>query len=64
MLTVTSIAVTVFVALTLLLPALELCHLTETFMSLYMQLLAVVSFSVFRIDKVDLGVYKEGPLVA
>ena len=58
------IAATVFVALTLLLPALELRHLTDTFMSLYMQLLAVVSLSALRIDKVDFGVYKEDPLVA
>ncbi len=59
-----SIAATVFVALTVTLAAWELRNLQPIAVSLYFQLLAVISFQAYRIDQANFEVYKEDPLSA
>ncbi len=58
-----SIMATVFVAMAIALQALDFGHLIPTFLSLYCQLLALISFRAFRIDNVNFEVYREDPLV-
>jgi hypothetical protein len=57
-----SILGTAFIALSIGLSAFELRHLNPIFTSLYLQLIAVISFRSFRIDDVDFEVYRDEPL--
>jgi len=57
-----SIAATLFVSMEITMHALGLQGFSPVAMSLYFQLLAIVSFQEFRIDKVNFDVYKEEPL--
>ena len=63
-LVLTSIMATVFVAMAIVLQALDFGHLIPIFLSLYCQLLALISFRAFRIDNVNFEVYREDSLVA
>ena len=58
-----SIAATLFIALNVVLAALELRDLQPIVQSLYFQLLAVICFRAYRIDYKNYDVYKEDPLV-
>ena len=58
----TSIAVTLFIALNVILRAFDLSDLVPVSMSLYFQLLALLSFREFRIDNVNFEVYREDPV--
>jgi len=62
--TFTSIAATVFIALSIALSAFEVRHLLPIFLSMYFQLLAVIGFQAYRLDNTNFEVYKEDPLVA
>ncbi len=62
-----SIAATTFLAITLVLSALDLRNLTDMFMSLYFQLIIAASFRILliktsRIDYINFEVYKDEPL--
>lgn len=57
------IAATLFVTLEIGLHALDLQNLSPTVMSLYFQILALVSFREFRIDDTDFEVYRVDPAV-
>ncbi len=59
----TSIAATMFIAITVVLAALELRNLQPIAQGLYFQLLAVICFQAYRIDYTHCEVYKEDPLV-
>jgi len=59
----TSIAATVFGALSISLSALEIRHLLPIFLSMYFQLLAVIGLQAYRIDHINFEVYKRDPLV-
>ena len=58
-----SIFATTFVAISIALAAFELRHLNPLATSLYLQVIALISFRSFRIDDVDFDVYKADPLV-
>lgn len=59
-----SIAATVFVVLGVLLKMFDLHHLSQIATSLYLQLIAVISFyGLFSSDQIDFEVYKEDPVV-
>ena len=60
----TSIAATMFIAINVVLAALDLRNLQPIAQSLYFQLLAVICFQAYRIDYTNFEVYKEDPLVA
>ncbi len=60
----TSIAATMFIAINVVLAALDLRNLQPIAQSLYFQLLAVICFQSYRIDYKNFEVYKEDPLVA
>ena len=60
----TSIAATVFVAISVVLAALDMRNLQPIAQSLYFQLLAVICFQAYRIDYRNFEVYREDPLVA
>ncbi len=60
----TSIVATLFVSIAVLLRAAGLPDAIPVAMSLYFQVLAVVSFRAFRIDQVNFEVYKDDPVVA
>jgi len=62
-LTLTSIAATLFGALSISLSAFEVRHLLPIFMSMYFQLLAVIGLQAYRIDRINFEVYKEDSLV-
>jgi len=62
-LTLTSIAATLFGALSISLSAFEVRHLLPIFMSMYFQLLAVIGLQAYRIDHTSFEVYKEDSLV-
>ena len=53
-----------FVALSIGLAAFELRHLQPISLSLYFQVLAVITFRATRIDDVNFEVYREDPLTA
>ncbi len=57
-----SIGATTFIALSLILHALDLHDLTPLSQSLYFQLMAVICLRAFRIENVDFEVYKEESL--
>ena len=57
----TSIAATMFIALIVVLAALDLRHLQPIAQSLYFQLVAVICFQAYRIDYKNFEVYKEDP---
>ncbi len=59
-----SIIGTLFVAIVIVLHAFDFEPLIPVSLSLYCQLLAVLSFRAFRIDNVNFEVYKEDPVVA
>ncbi len=59
----TSIAATVFVALSVALSAFEIRHLLPVFLSLYCQSLAAIGFQAYRIGHTNFDVYKGDPLV-
>ncbi len=59
-----SIIGTLFVAMAIVLHALDFETLIPVAFSLYCQFLAVLSFRAFRIDNVNFEVYKEDPVVA
>ena len=56
-----SIAGTTHIAIEVVLSILDLRHLQPTVMSLYFQLIAVVSLRALRIDTINFEVYKEDP---
>jgi len=56
-----SIAATTFIAIDVFLASLDLRHLQPTAMSLYFQLIAVISLRTLRIDNINFEVYKEDP---
>ncbi len=58
----TSIAATLFIALNVILRAFDLHDLVPVSLSLYFQLLALLSFREFRIDNVNFEVYREDPV--
>jgi len=58
----TSILATGFVALSIGLAAFELRHLQPISLSLYFQVLALITFRATRIDDVNFEVYREDPL--
>jgi len=58
----TSILATVFVALSIGLAAFELRHLQPMSLSLYVQVLAVITFRATRINDVNFEVYREDPV--
>ncbi len=58
----TSIAATLFIALAVTLRAFELSDFLPVSMSLYFQLVALMSFREFRIDNVNFEVYREDPV--
>ncbi len=58
----TSILATAFVALSIGLAAFDLRHLQPITLSLYFQVLAVITFRATRIDDVNFEVYREDPL--
>ena len=58
----TSILATGFVALSIGLAAFDLRHLQPISLSLYFQVLAVITFRATRIDDVNFEVYREDPL--
>ena len=60
----TSILMTLFVAISIGLSAFELGQLKPIALSVYVQLLALLSFQSFRIDDVDFEVYREDPVAA
>jgi len=60
----TSIAAAMFIAITVVLAALDLRNFQPIAQSLYFQLLAVICFQAYRIDYTNFEVYKEDPLVA
>jgi len=62
-LTLTSIAATLFGALSISLSAFEIRHFLPVFMSMYFQLLAVIGLQAYRIDHTNFEVYKEDSLV-
>lgn len=61
-LTFTSIAATVFGALSISLSAFEVRHLLPIFLSMYFQLLAVIGLQAYFIDQTNFEVYKEDSL--
>ncbi len=58
-----SIAATLFIALAVVLSALDLRHLQPIAQSLYFQLLAVICFQADRTDTINFEVYRADPLV-
>lgn len=58
----TSMLATGFIALSIGLAAFELRHLQPISLSLYFQVLAVITFRATRIDDVNFDVYREDPL--
>ena len=58
----TSIAATLFGALSISLSAFEVRYLLPIFLSMYFQLLAVIGLHVYRIDHTNFDVYKEDSL--
>ncbi len=56
-----SIAATTFIAIEVVLASLDLRNLQPTAMSLYFQLIAVISLRTLRIDNINFEVYKEDP---
>ncbi len=59
----TSIAVTLFIAVSIALSAFDVRYLLPIFLSVYVQVLAVIGFQAYRIDNRNFDVYKENPLV-
>ena len=59
-----SIASTLFIALIVVLAALDLRNLQPIIQSLFFQLMAVVCFQASRIDYINFAVYKEDRVVA
>lgn len=62
-LTFTSIAATLFGALSISLSAFDIRHLLPIFLSMYFQLLAVIGLQVYRIDHTNFEVYRKDSLV-
>lgn len=54
-----SIAMTVYIAIVVVLASLDLRHIQPTVMSLYLQLIAVICFRTLRIDTINFEGYKE-----
>ena len=61
---VASIAVTVFLALSIILSALDMRHLQALVQSVYLQLLAVISLQVYFLKPSNFEVYREDPVSA
>ncbi len=57
-----SIAVTLYVSFNIVLSAFGLRHLQPMFLSIYFQLLAIISYQAVSIENIDFEVYKEEPL--
>ncbi len=57
----TSIAVTIHIAMSILLAAFELRHLQSVAQIVYFQLIAIVGFQMLRVDQIDFEVYKSEP---
>jgi hypothetical protein len=60
----TSILATIFIALNIGLGAFDLGQLKPIAFSMYIQLLALLSFRAYGIDNVNFEVYREGPVAA
>jgi len=58
-----SIAATVFVVVSIALSAFEVRYLLPVFLSMYVQVLAILGFQAYRIGNRNFDVYKEDPLV-
>lgn len=58
----TSIAATVFSAVSIALSAFDVRHLLPVFLSMYFQILAIVGFQAYRIENRNFDAYKEDPL--
>ena len=54
-----SIGVTVYVAFSIIVHTFELRHFNSTFMSVYLQIIAVVSYQTLKIENINFDVYKE-----
>jgi hypothetical protein len=57
-----SIVATLFIAIDVILSSLDLHHLQPLIQSLFFQLMAVISFRAFPIEKINFEVYREDPL--
>lgn len=59
----TSIAATIFIAISISLSALEVRYLLPTFLSMYVQLIAIIGFQAYRENHTNFEVYRKNPLV-
>ncbi len=56
-----SIEVTVYATFSIVVHTFEIRHFNSTFMSIYLQIIAVVAYQTLKIDNINFDVYKEEP---
>ena len=59
-----SIGVTVYATFSIVVHTFEIRHFNSTFMSVYLQIIAVVAYQTLKIDNINFDVYKEEPHLA
>jgi len=60
----TSIALTVYAVISILLNAADARDLGPIFKSIYFQIIGIISYQAYRIDTMNFDVYREDPVAA